>query len=332
MGYQPGDLKPRWLNFKPVDSLYVIHDFYTNNKGILVADSALMALMQIHINEDGFRSPDLSKLDTTKKRLLFIGDSFTWGMSAKPLQDNCFADLVRNETNFEVINLGIPGADPAQYAALANEYIRALKPDLVFVFFFMGNDLMEEDRIVGPESPVFFDTNAGALLADVDGRHFKTAKEAYDYFVNERYFLHHPVNLLESIISKSALLSRLYSIKFRIAEKLKYERTVKDTHITKKYLNHILSGAASYKIPVKFVLIPESKDANKSLKDYENKFADILCDSSLKSHWLTVKNFKSNFTEYPDAHLNNKGHRLYADSLKVWASALLQVPKGKVSH
>ena len=61
-GYQPGDLKPNWLNFKPVDSLYVIHDYYTNPEGILVADSLYWAKENVHVNEDGFRSPNFSNL------------------------------------------------------------------------------------------------------------------------------------------------------------------------------------------------------------------------------------------------------------------------------
>lgn len=112
IGYKPGDLNPKWLNFKPVDSLYLVHDFYCNNEGILVADSSCFTRTDLHINEDGFRSPDFARLDSSKKKILFIGDSFAWGMGAKPIKDSCFVDRIRNETNYEVINLGIPAADP----------------------------------------------------------------------------------------------------------------------------------------------------------------------------------------------------------------------------
>ena len=139
MGYHPGDLSPGWLNFNPVDTLRVENYFYTNGEGILVADSGFWAREHIDINEDGFRSPSFSRLDSTKRKVMFIGDSFAWGKSAEPLTGHCFVDLVRNETGYEVINLGIPGADPAQYYELAMKYIPLLKPDVVFVMFFMGN-------------------------------------------------------------------------------------------------------------------------------------------------------------------------------------------------
>lgn len=316
VGYRPGDLKPNWLNFHPVDSLYVIHDYYTNSKGILVADSNFWAERNVHINEGGFRSPDFSKIDSSKKKILFIGDSFTWGMTAEPVVGNCFVDLIRSETNFEVINLGIPAADPMQYEALAKEYIPKLNPDLVVVVFFMGNDLMKQERTIIPNEPFYYYTNAGALLADIDGIHFKTAQAAYNYFVNDKYYLHQPKNIFETLVAKSSLLSRLYSVRFRIAEKIEYEKLVKDSGITRKHLTSIKSIAAQNKTLIKFLLIPEIKEADMLVDDYKKKYAALLQDSALNKDWLFPQNVKLNFNDYPDAHLNNNGHRFYADYLK----------------
>lgn len=316
IGYAPGDMRPNWLNFHPVDSLYVIPDFYVNHDGIQVADSTRLAAQQVSINSEGFRSPDFKGLDTTKKKILFIGDSFTWGLSAQPVANNCFVDLLRNESNYEVINLGIPATDPPQYAALAQKYIPRFRPDLTFVVFYMGNDLLTEDRQVTPDEPFYYYTNAGAISADIDGIHFNSAQAAYHYGMDERYFLHHPKNILEWVISKSALLSRLYAVKFRLKEKLEYEAVVKDSRITKKYLKQIQQIAAKSGVPVKFILVPEIKDADRSLDNYRKKYADILEDKDLKKDWLILPNTKSNFRDYPDGHLNNKGHRHYADFIE----------------
>ena len=315
-GYKPGDIKPNWLNFHPVDSLYEIPDFYINAEGILIADSNRWAKKNIHINEDGFRSPDFAKIDSTKKSILFIGDSFTWGMSANPLVDSCFADLLRHETNYEIINLGIPVADPVQYAALAKKYISQLKHDYVLVMFFTGNDLMKEDRKIILDEPFYYYTNAGAIMADVDGLHFKTAQAAYNYFVNERYYLHQPKNIFEKIISTSSLLSRLYSVRFRISEKLEKEQVIKDSRISKKYLKQINAIAQQNHVPVRFVLIPEIKEADLSIEKYRQKYNDLLGDSILKNDWLVLQNSEAYFNDYPDGHLNNAGHRHYADYLK----------------
>jgi hypothetical protein len=318
MGYHPGDMKPKWLNFAPVDTLIVSNLFYTNNGGLLIANRNDPSHSEF-INHEGFRSKEFSEIDTTKKKILFIGDSFTWGFSATPIKGNCFADIVANETNYEVINLGIPGTDPPQYSLLAEKYIPQLKPDLVLVMFFMGNDLMMYDRTIAPYKPLHHYTNAGAIYADMDGKHFATARAAYHYVTDERYYLLHPSNLLEKIIAKSALLSRLYSVRYRIIEKIRYEKVAKNAWLTKKYLKAIKEAADKYKVPVRFVLIPEIKEADKSAEEYTEKYADLLRDSVLKDYWLIPqKNEKSNFNDYPDAHLNNKGHRFYADYIKAF--------------
>lgn len=316
-GYAPGDMKPNWMNFQPVDSLYLISDFVTNSEGILVADTHTMRMQNVAINNEGFRTKEFSAIDTTKKKLLFIGDSFTWGLSAHPL-DSCFADILQRETNFEIINLGISATDPPQYFEVAKKYVPLLKPDFVFVVFFMDNDLMRFDRKISANEPLYFMTNAGAILADIDGRHFHTAQEAYNYCVNEKYFLRQPKGSLERIVSKSALLSRLYSFHFRLDEKLSYERTVNDSRITKKYLRGIKRIADENKVPVQFVLIPARNEADMNLENYKNRYADLLKDDDLKNNWLLFANHSTNFTEYPDAHLNNQGHRVYADSLKLF--------------
>jgi len=316
MGYSPGDMRPNWMNFHPVDSLVVINNFYVNHEGILIADSNFWKNGPVHINEEGFRSPPFTSIDTNKKEVLFIGDSFTWGLSAEPLVNHCFVDLVRNETRYEVINLGIPATDPPQYAALAQKYIPRFLPAVTFIVFYMGNDLLTEDRQLTPDEPFYYYTNAGAIFADIDGRHFKTAQQAYHYAMYEKYFLNNPKNAFEWVISKSALLSRIYSLRFRWEEKMKNESAIKDSRVTKKYLKQIQQVAKQNNVVVKFILVPEIKDANKNLDDYRTRFADILNDPDLKDDWLLLPNSKDNFNNYPDGHLNNKGHRHYADFIE----------------
>ncbi|MCW5906316.1 MAG: hypothetical protein KIS94_00510 [Chitinophagales bacterium] len=327
MGYQPGDLRPNWLHFQPVDSLVVIPDFFTNEKGLLVASKDYWAEQHLAINDEGFRGKDFNELDSTRKKILFIGDSFTWGMSASPFYDSSFCDLLARETDFEIINTGIPAADPPQYLAIAQQYIPQLQPHIVFVVFFMGNDLMKHDRQVTPDSPFYYWTNAGAILADIDGKHFANAQAAYDYLANERYFLKHPKKLYEKIVAASALLSRLYAGIYRIEEKIAYERLRKNTSITKKYLNAIQQLAANNHVPIKFILIPESKEADYTKEKYCNRYADLLKDKQTEADWLIWHTPKEYFKPNPDGHLNNAGHRLYADSVKSYLKAYFQTAK-----
>lgn len=319
MGYQPGDMKPKWLNFHPVDSLVVEHSFYVNQYGLVVADpndKQHSFHLNPKINSEGFRSPEFLQHDTTKKKILFIGDSFTWGFSAEPVWDSCFTDRIRNETAYEVYNTGIPTADPPQYAEIARRYIPQLKPDMVFVMFFMGNDLMKYDRKIIPDSSFFYFTNAGCIEANIDDQHFTTPQAAYKYVTDEKYYLGKSKNSFEKLISKSSLLSRLYSIQFRIQEKLHYENLRKNTAITKKYLSEIKYVCEESSVDFKFVFIAEIKEADMKVEELKEKYADLLLDAELKNDWLIPQCRKQYFKPYPDSHLNNEGHRFYANFLK----------------
>jgi lysophospholipase L1-like esterase len=319
MGYQPGDMKPNWLNFHPVDSLVVEHSFYVNQYGLVVADpkdKQHFFHVNPKINSDGFRSPEFSEQDSTKKKILFIGDSFTWGFSAEPVWDSCFTDRIRNETEYEVYNTGIPTADPPQYAEIARRYIPQLKPDIVFVMFFMGNDLMKKDRRIIPDSSFFYFTNSGCIEADIDGHYFTTAQAAYDYVTEEKYYLGKSNDVFEIIVSKSSLLSRLYSIRFRVEEKIDYENLRKNTVITKKYLSAIKQVCKENRVNFKFVFIAEIKEADMKVEELKEKYADLLLDAELKDDWLIPQCKKQYFKPYPDSHLNNEGHRFYANYLK----------------
>lgn len=315
-GALPGDLRPNWLYFKPVDSLYVIPDFVTNKEGLVVAGEEYWRQKGVYVNEDGFRAKEVSQISSSKNRLLFLGDSFTWGMSAEPFNDSSFCDLLSNDSSLEVVNTGIPVADPAQYAAVAERYIPAIKPNMVFVMFYMGNDLMRSDRAIVSGRPFYYWTNAGAIYADIDGRHFNSPQQAYDYLANEKYFLKHPHGWIESLIAESALFSKLYSAKFRIGEKLEAESARKNSAITKKYLQRIVSMAEQNKSNLRIVVIPESKEADLDRENYFERYSNLLKDSELNKYFMMPQCDKSWYTKAPDGHLNNLGHRKYAEYIR----------------
>lgn len=314
-GCQPGDLRPNWLQFTPVDSLMVDDLFFTTREGILVANRTRWAKTGLYINTNGFRNKEFSEIDSTKKKILLIGDSYVWGSSARPIEQ-CFADLLRKETDYEIINLGIQAVDPPQYLQLTQKFLPLLNPDFLLVFFYMGNDLMKQDRTSPMGKPFVYVTNAGVIPSYDGSVYFDSAEKSYQYFVNEKYFLKKPANALEKIISKSCILSKLYSIRFRLEEKWAYENVVKDASISKNYLKSIQQTAVENKVPVKFVLIPELKEAEMDSQKYADRYASLLSDPSLKNEWIPLHPKKSLFRDYPDGHLNNEGHRFYADYLK----------------
>lgn len=305
MGYQPGDLRPNWLYFQPVDSLYVIPQFRSSKDGVLIADSAYWAMQGVYVNNEGFRTINFSALDRTKRSVMVIGDSFTWGLSASPIQDSSFCDLLTRYSDLEIINFGIPAADPVQYSLIADKYINGIHPDYVFVMFFTGNDIMRQDRKVVKGQEAYFWTNAGGIYADIDGYHFDSAQSAYQYLATKKYYLSNPSVWYEKIIASSSLLSRFYAGRFRIKEKVEAESARKDPYYTLQYLYRIKKAAKDNNVPLKFILIPEKKDLDKNLSEY---YKALLKDAYLQENWLVPSYKESFYTEYPDGHWNNQGH------------------------
>jgi lysophospholipase L1-like esterase len=73
--------------------------------------------------------------------IVAIGDSMTYGVSA-PREESWPQQLGRL-TGREVYNMGLGGFGPLQYVYLARELAPRLKPRLVVVGFYFGNDLMD---------------------------------------------------------------------------------------------------------------------------------------------------------------------------------------------
>jgi hypothetical protein len=311
-GYTPGDLRPKWSNFHPVDSLVVQNDFIVDSTGILIANRVQFDGTGVRINSNGFRAPEFDGLDTVRHKVLLIGDSFTWGLTAQPL-DSCFADLLSIQIQATVINTGIPAADPTQYAAITRRYVPLIKPEKVIVMFYLGNDIMLEARPTIPYKPFYYYTNAGAMMADDGDVHLNNAQEAYDYYTRQKFFLNHPANLFEAIIIRSAFFSRIYSFKYRWEEKLKAEKTITDMSVTQQYLYTIVRICRENKCRLQIILIPEVKEADKPMTFFKKRYTGFFDDSILSEYtYIPDGNSSKNYMPYPDGHLNNAGHKFYA--------------------
>ena len=173
--------KPIELVFKRMlDQQSILGSCYeatVNHKIHTDFDSLILRYVNEPINEEGFYSIPFEEVPERKKVLL-IGDSFTYGHSAKSL-GNSFSNILLSK-GYLVYNTGISGADLAQYVKVAEKYIGRLKPDVVIVNFFMGNDISWHRRIPDRETPLFFATNAGNLLAFQDGREYRDMRSAYE--------------------------------------------------------------------------------------------------------------------------------------------------------
>lgn len=100
------------------------------------------APFRMRVNSTGQRGAELGKATPDERRVLFLGDSFT--MSSYLAEESTFVHAVEDHLagapEVVPINGGVDGYGTYQQLAYYRYYGRPLKPDLVVLCFFMGND------------------------------------------------------------------------------------------------------------------------------------------------------------------------------------------------
>lgn len=95
-------------------------------------------------NSRGLRNREVGPKPPGTFRILVLGDSFTVGASVE--QDEAYPQVLervlarRTRRPIEVVNAGVGGWDPFQYAQYFAREGFSFEPDLVLVGFFVGND------------------------------------------------------------------------------------------------------------------------------------------------------------------------------------------------
>lgn len=100
-----------------------------------------------HLNSKGFKDVEfkIQKAENTY-RILGLGDSFAFSVVPYRYAYLTLLEDILNQRGkqTEVINMGIAGNGPKDYLALLESEGLELKPDMVLVSFFIGNDFLEE--------------------------------------------------------------------------------------------------------------------------------------------------------------------------------------------
>jgi acetyltransferase AlgX (SGNH hydrolase-like protein) len=102
------------------------------------------------LNSRGFNDVEF-KFEKTPGtfRVLGVGDSFAFGVVPYPFNYLTVIEerLNANAPRLELINMGIPGVSPREYLALLIHEGLELKPDMVLLTFFVGNDFTEPTKV-----------------------------------------------------------------------------------------------------------------------------------------------------------------------------------------
>lgn len=151
--------------------------------GLSADDRAILTYAKSPINSNGFRSIEFENIPSDKQKVFLLGDSFTWGAGVENLTSS-FADILTSR-DFLVYNSGIVGSDLPQYLAVARKYVPKVKPDVLVVNVFLGNDIAERRVKLEPFQPQYFNTNAGTLMAAPHGKYARNAEDAYNRVLDQ---------------------------------------------------------------------------------------------------------------------------------------------------
>lgn len=132
-------------------------------------------------------------------RILVLGDSFTVGANVR--QEEAYPKVLEKQLKnvygprIQVVNTGVGGWDPFQYAQYFEHYGHQFEPDLVLIGFFVGNDTFSDF------------TNAGQLGTAILG-HRVSKDAAARPFLKLQVFLYEHSNLARLLLNRGPAASR----------------------------------------------------------------------------------------------------------------------------
>lgn len=278
-------------------------------------EAAYLRYATYPINSDGFKSITFKNYHTNQPKVLLLGDSFTWGLSARPIT-NSFPELLAAK-GYVVFNTGIVGADPAQYLAITEQYIERLRPDVVCVNFYTLNDVMHFHREMKPYQLHYYATSAGWLWACPKQEYLPDPETAYHYY-EEHQKIPTDLNWFNALCSKTVLTTYLwqllaknfiiqgYSDKFAAYDLRNRDFYLKKS-IAEEYLGKIKTLCDRYGSKFLLVLIPDYEQLGRDM--------DEVVNIKALTYHVPGKLIRSDYNPHPDGHFNNSGHRKYADFL-----------------
>ncbi|MEX2588750.1 MAG: SGNH/GDSL hydrolase family protein [Chitinophagales bacterium] len=270
-------------------------------------------------NREGFRS---IAFDTTAEkaiRILLLGDSFAYGMSAYPFF-NSYADILLSR-GYIIYNTGISGVDPAQYAAVAKKYVPLLKPDLVILNFYPGNDLMPFPREANKDEPHEHMTNAGFFQSSPEGKYLNP-QEAYSYYLS---LVSIPeTNTFNYISSKSSILTIIWGILHKNNwvehpvlnnyNQLHYNVSKSQkAQLTSKYISDIMNVCKTNKTDLLNTVVPSKEVLINKNTIVEDSILQIVFSNN--KYYYPENLNPSDYIAGDDFHFSNPGALKYADFL-----------------
>ncbi|MBL4587156.1 MAG: SGNH/GDSL hydrolase family protein [Flavobacteriales bacterium] len=270
-------------------------------------DSLIYTYIKSPINSDGFYSIPFSYSDSERKKILLLGDSFTWGHSA-PSKTGSFANTLLSR-GYLVYNSGISGADVAQYKRVLETYLPIIRPDVVVVNFFLGNDISHFEREPRSGVPIHYSTNAGNILSFQGGQYFNDPQSAYNNVLGNMRIPQ--TSTLNKWSAKTVITTYLWAAatKFGFTQHRffygKKQPEIPSCNAEIAYMAQLCKESG-----VKFIVSVIPSLENGKLKRVED-FPHLFTNMEYHEPDMTLDLYNTN-----DGHFNAEGHTVYADYLE----------------
>lgn len=243
------------------------------------------------LNSKGFKDIEhQQEKDKDTFRILGMGDSFAYGVV--PYQYNYYTlleqKLNQNSKKVEIINMGIPGTGPKDYLNLFVNEGLALKPDMLVLSFFVGNDFTDNQD----QRPLYTYSYLATLVNYLIK--IPTKYTGNVIIAHKKYDDNKPSFTEEAYLNIEYARTRIYR-----KESKRFNR-----YFT-KVMSHILEIHEICKqknIKLTIVIIPDEIQVNSSLRDKVIKTYNINTDNYdfAQPNKLLVEEFQKNNIDYID--------------------------------
>jgi hypothetical protein len=152
------------------------------------SSSVVTTARSIHARHNSLGFRDIEFAPGTEPVMLFMGDSFVWGVDAEA--NERFTDLLRTRiSNFTVVNAGVSGFGTDQEYLLLQRIWPSVRPAVVVLIFCTDNDRKDNslnERYDGYQKPYFVVAANGML--ELRGQPVPYSRQVY---IKENWLVRH---------------------------------------------------------------------------------------------------------------------------------------------
>ena len=323
--------------FLTIFIIEIFLNYYDPSKlrNTIVNSKAVEFNAQYIYNDSGFRDEDfkINKNDD-EYRIFFIGDSFVHGSAVD--NNYTFDKLVESKLTtykkkINIFNLGIPGTGVSTYLQTLKKF-KKFKPDSIFVFIYVDNDINEDNFIINFSSNLNYFLNKSEILKLIKNN-------LYDkkFYYSNKYINQFNLNKKIKSYTKQGLINvHQLALVFRGNYHLYYADLVDlfiNSNQDKKRILEIKNIAKKINSKLHFVIIPSKYQVKDDYKNFPSKEFGVKFDNGIINNdlqkemvkWFTNNQItiidllaylqKSNVRNYYiiDEHFNKNGNELTRD-------------------